>query len=68
MIGSDFIRVPNDKKGRVCSECYKKIRMFDECLISMRGGRIKKIVCSEDCRLEFDYRIYAPEENYKQEE
>ena len=57
MIGSDFIGEPSPRSCR-CSECGGKISMGDLRLVSRRGGVVKKIICSEDCRLTFDDRIW----------
>jgi hypothetical protein len=53
MIGSDFIeRV--ESKLVYCSECGRKIRPGEKSLCSMRGGKVIKRVCSEECRKDFD--------------
>jgi hypothetical protein len=53
MIGSDFVE-HIETSMVYCSECGKKIRPGEKSLCSIRGGKVKKRVCSEDCRLEFD--------------
>ena len=53
MIGSDFAWETFDRKRR-CSECGTRGRRM---LVSRRGPgpkQVKKIVCSEPCRLDFD--------------
>ncbi len=57
MIGSDFVTESSPRYCR-CSECNKKIPKGERRLVSQRGGVVKKIVCSEDCRLTFDDRIW----------
>ena len=57
MIGSDFTvqRVTYRTK---CGECHKILRLGDNSLVSMRGGKVRKRVCSEECRLVFDDRYW----------
>lgn len=57
MIGSDFIEVKNPYT-RHCGECGRKILKGEQILASIKNGEVKKYVCSEECRLEFDNRIW----------
>jgi len=57
LIGSDFITGVADKTYR-CSECNKTIKKGDMILESVRFGKVKKRVCSEQCRLGFDDRYW----------
>lgn len=58
MIGSDF-NIEQFSRAKRCSECLKKISVNTKCLVSRdRNGKNKKIVCSENCRLEFDDRYW----------
>jgi len=52
-IGSDFESQVLDKTTR-CSECGEPIYAGVPSLVSLRGGKVMKRVCSEECRLEFD--------------
>lgn len=57
MIGNDF--VPHAiKHPRTCSECNYKMQADYKALASIKGGKVRKVVCSEACRLEFDSRIW----------
>jgi len=58
MIGSDFKPKTYDHKIH-CSECGGAIFAGDVALVSEKNGKVFKIVCSEDCRLEFDARFWA---------
>lgn len=58
MIGSDFEPKVYAKKVR-CSECHAVIPIGSEALVSEKNGKVKKIVCSEDCRQEFDANFWA---------
>lgn len=58
MIGSDFVPRVYPRTIR-CSECGTKIPKNTEALVSIQNGVVKKIVCSEDCRQEFDYRFWS---------
>ncbi len=53
LIGSDFIIVKAAHDCH-CSECGKRIRKGEGCLVSVRMGKVQKRVCSEECRLIFD--------------
>ena len=57
LIGSDFVRV-QCSQAKHCSECGARIPAGEYALVSARGGKTRKIVCSEDCRLNFDERIW----------
>lgn len=51
---------------RRCSECGKEMPKGSEALVSRKHGKVKKIVCSEECRVNFDDAIwqhYAAERN-----
>ncbi len=69
LIGSDFVRVISDRV-RHCSQlnCGKRIKKGDTCLMSIRDGKVKKIVCSEDCRQDFDAEFWegAAQRNHPQ--
>ncbi len=56
-IGSDFQRVKQEHRT-ICSECGADIPAGGIALESIRGGKCRKRVCSEDCRLEFDNRYW----------
>jgi hypothetical protein len=57
MIGNDFISEPAPYKLR-CSECAKVINPGETCLVSRKDGKVKKRICGEECRLEFDNRFW----------
>jgi hypothetical protein len=57
LIGNDFIKRPATRSC-YCSECGKKIRKGEPELVSIRRGKVRKRVCSEECRLEFDSAIW----------
>jgi hypothetical protein len=57
LIGSDFIeRV--ETRTVYCSECGRKIHTGERSLCSIRKNKVKKRVCSENCRMEFDDGIW----------
>jgi predicted nucleic acid-binding Zn ribbon protein len=56
-IGSDFVTV-FARQHRRCSECSKVILKGESYLASIKDGKVKKTVCSEECRLEFDARFW----------
>jgi hypothetical protein len=58
LIGNDFIERISPRDC-VCSECGEFIRQGQTQKVSIRNGKVKKILCTkEDCRLEFDARIW----------
>ena len=57
MIGSDFVEIKNPYTRR-CGECGRKVRLGEPILASIKGGQVKKYVCSENCRLQFDNRFW----------
>jgi hypothetical protein len=57
MIGNDFVKVWNSVK-RKCGECGNTIPKGEYMLASYKDGKCKKIVCSEECRLEFDAWVW----------
>jgi hypothetical protein len=57
MLGSDFTKMTSVIR-RLCSECGHVIPVGGDMLASVKGGKIKKAVCSEECRLEFDARVW----------
>jgi len=59
LIGSDFVRQISDRPRR-CSQLMfgKRIKKGDVCLMSIRNGKIMKVVCSEDCRQDFDAEFW----------
>lgn len=57
MIGSDFQPQVATKRC-TCSECGKRIEVGETCFVSIKGDRVKKRVCSQDCAQEFDARIW----------
>jgi hypothetical protein len=57
MLGSDFVPTVL-KHGRYC-DCGRKMNVGESYLASIKYGKIQKWVCSEDCRLEFDARVWA---------
>lgn len=58
MIGNDFKPKTYEKKV-YCSECDGAIFPGDIALVSEKDGKVRKIVCSENCRQEFDARFWA---------
>ena len=57
-IGSDFVLECSRPRKVWCSECGKPITQGVPALISVRGGKVQKRVCSEECRLDFDARFW----------
>jgi hypothetical protein len=57
MLGSDF--VPTVLKYRRHCDCGRAMNVGESYLASIKRGKVQKWVCSEDCRLEFDARIWA---------
>lgn len=57
LIGNDFIGWTQLLASR-CSECGKIMRVGSKVLASVRNGKVKKKVCGEDCRQEFDARFW----------
>ena len=60
MLGSDFTKMTSVVRRR-CSECGKGIPAGGDMLASVKKGKVKKVVCSEECRLEFDARVWWQE-------
>lgn len=58
-IGSDFVKEPSRPRMVRCSECNSLTGCYATALVSIKGGKVVKRVCSEDCRLEFDARFWA---------
>lgn len=56
-IGSDFVEEVAEHNVR-CSECRLLIVGGQTCLVSRKDGKVKKRVCGENCRLEFDARFW----------
>lgn len=57
LIGSNF--TTQISNGRLkCSECGERIERGQDCLVSIQNGRVKKRVCSDSCRLDFDDRYW----------
>jgi hypothetical protein len=46
------------KRKRKCSECGERIMLGQPFLISRRNGVVKKVLCSEKCRQDFDARYW----------
>jgi hypothetical protein len=57
MIGNDFVPYLI-KYARACGECDCKMPKGFTAMASIKDGKVKKIVCSETCRQEFDYRVW----------
>ena len=59
MIGNDFI-VEKSLRGFSCGECHIRIPKGADRRIALgKNGKVVKTLCmSEDCRLEFDNRIW----------
>jgi hypothetical protein len=58
-IGSDFVKA-TAPYGFRCSECDRFIAKGLPCQVSVKDGKVKKRLCaSEDCRLEFDARVWS---------
>ncbi len=67
LIGSSF--TTQISKGNVkCSECGEWIPKGQECLVSIQNGRVKKRVCSESCRLDFDDRYWQDKANDRKQQ
>ena len=58
MIGNDFV-LKAVKFTTHCSECGKKIPANTPALVSIKKGKVRKRVCSEECRLTFDAWFWA---------
>lgn len=56
-IGSDFV-AHIIKHPRTCSECSRWMPKGFVALASIKGGKVRKLVCCDDCRLEFDARFW----------
>jgi hypothetical protein len=56
-IGSDFQRVKQTHRTR-CSECGAGIPVGEIALESIRDGKCRKRVCSNQCRIDFDDRYW----------
>ncbi|MHA2046558.1 MAG: hypothetical protein ACW99G_17360 [Candidatus Thorarchaeota archaeon] len=56
MIGSNFKWESNDK-NRMCSEC-SRVGLAQMLVSRDSYDRVRKVVCSEDCRQEFDARYW----------
>jgi hypothetical protein len=57
LIGNDFQPHMMQYTGH-CSECSEKLPVGTMALASIKDGKVKKIVCSEACRQEFDARFW----------
>lgn len=57
MIGNDFVPKVFGKTV-ICSECNVAIPIGTEVLVSEKNGKVKKIVCGEECRKEFDHKFW----------
>lgn len=57
MIGSDFVTQVCKARFR-CGECPHIVLPGDTYLASIKDGKMRKRVCSENCRLEFDARVW----------
>jgi len=57
LLGSDFVEMTSVVRRR-CSECGQAISVGGAMLASIRGGKVKKVVCSEACRQDFDARVW----------
>ncbi len=57
MIGSDFQPEVMAKICR-CSECGRKLDVGTSALVSRKRGKVKKRVCSEECRKTFDFNYW----------
>lgn len=53
MIGTDFTIQVVAYRTR-CGECKRTLSPGDTSLVSIRGGKVRKRVCSETCRIAFD--------------
>ena len=56
-IGNDFVPY-SIAHVRRCGECGYKMQVGYRALASIREGKVKKIVCSEECRVDFDARFW----------
>ena len=50
---------------RCCGECRKRIKPGEEALVSMRYGKVQKVVCSEKCRQDFDWAFWEERANMR---
>jgi hypothetical protein len=57
LIGNDFTLMTSTVRRR-CSECGAGIPAGSDMLASVKYGKVRKVVCSENCRLEFDARVW----------
>jgi hypothetical protein len=58
MLGNDFITRPAPYR-HVCSECGHITNPGEDYQVSIKGGKVRKTLCmNEDCRMEFDNRIW----------
>jgi hypothetical protein len=57
LIGNDFITTTYLGKVR-CSECGKVITAGQPVLVSQKNGKVRKRICGEECRLNFDARVW----------
>ncbi len=57
MIGNDF---QPETMGKMwyCSECNRKFKVGTIALVSLKRGKVKKRVCSEECRAKFDDELW----------
>ena len=53
LIGSDFTEKTYGI-SKTCSECLRRFPPDHVWLVSIRNGRVRKRVCSEECRMKFD--------------
>jgi hypothetical protein len=51
------VQIASNHRGK-CSECNERYATGDTILASIRDGKVKKLVCSERCRLEFDNNFW----------
>jgi hypothetical protein len=66
MTGADFQPYSNPYKRR-CSECGEWIQEGQNVLASIKNNKVRKVVCSEDCRLEFDYKFWSERADEREE-
>ncbi len=57
MIGNDFQPETMERLWQ-CSECRKEFLKGTIALVSRKLGKVKKRVCSEECRKTFDFNYW----------
>ena len=66
LIGDDFVPIVATRNVR-CSECGAVVYKGQTALESIRGGKVKKRVCSEACRQTFDDNYWQARANEREQ-